>query len=85
MPHLSYKSFFISVSTERSTGKWASLTPVVEIRRLRNDRQPVFIIMTAQFFRSEQESDVCGINLGKQWIDEQPLGISSQFTDTHGA
>jgi hypothetical protein len=75
MPDLNYKSFFISVSTERSTGKWASLTPTVEIRRLRNDQEPFFTIMTAQFFRSEQESDVYGITLGKQWIDEHPAGI----------
>ena len=74
MSELQYKTFFISISTERSTGKWASLTPMVEIRRLRNDQEPFFTIMTAQFFRSEQESDVCGINLGKQWIDEQTLG-----------
>lgn len=75
MSELQYKTFFISISTERSTGKWASLTPMVEIRRRRDDRQPFFIIMTAQFFRSENESDVCGINLGKQWIDEHPSGI----------
>jgi hypothetical protein len=75
MPDLSYKTFFISVSTERSTGKWSPLTPMVEIRRLRNDRQPFFIIMTSQFFRSEHESDICGMDLGKEWVDEHPLGI----------
>ena len=75
MSDLDYKTFFISVSTERSTGKWASLTPMVEIRRLREDPKPFFVVMTSQFFRSEPESDVCGINLGKEWIDKHPLGI----------
>ena len=75
MSDLNYKAFYISVSTERSTGKWAALTPLVEIRRLRDDPKPFFIVMTAQFFRSEEESDVCGINLGKEWIDKHPLGI----------
>jgi hypothetical protein len=75
MPELTYKSYIISVSTERATGKWAPLTPMVKIRRLKNDPQPFFIIMTSQFFRSENESDVCGISLGKQWIDEQAQGI----------
>jgi hypothetical protein len=72
---LAYKEFFISVSTDRSTGKWASLTPMVEIRRLRDDPKPFFIIITAEFLRSEQESESCGINLGKDWIDKHPLGI----------
>ena len=75
MSDLDYKTFFISVSTERSTGKWASLTPMVEIRRLREDPKPFFVVMTSQFFRLEPESDVCGINLGKEWIDKHPLGI----------
>jgi hypothetical protein len=75
MSNLTYKTFFISVSTERSSGKWASLSPMVEIRRLRDDPKPFFVVMTAQFFRSEQESDVFGINLGKEWIDKHPGGI----------
>ena len=75
MSDLSYKSYFISVSTERSSGKWAPLTPTVEIRHLRDDPKPFFVVMTAQFFRSEEESDLCGIDLGKEWIDKHPLGI----------
>jgi hypothetical protein len=75
MSDLGYKTFFISVSTECSSGKWASLTPMVEIRRLREDAKPFFVVMTSQFFRSEQESDVCGIDLAKEWIDKHPLGM----------
>lgn len=75
MAELDYKAFFISVSTERSSGKWAPLTPLVEIRRKRNDPKPLFVVMTAQFFRSEEESDICGLRLGKEWIDKHPLGI----------
>ena len=72
---MDYKEFFISVSTQRSSGKWAALTPLVEIRRLRDDPKPFFVLMTAQFFRSEQEAYVCGIGLGKDWIDDHPSGI----------
>jgi hypothetical protein len=75
MSDLNYKTFYISVSTERVTGKWACLTPLVEIRCLKSDPKPFFIVMTTQFFRSEQESEVCGINLGKDWIDQHPLGV----------
>lgn len=75
MAELDYKAFFISVSTERSSGKWAPLTPLVEIRRQRNDPKPLFIVMTAQFFRSEEESDICGLSLGKEWIDKHLRGI----------
>jgi hypothetical protein len=72
---LNYKTFDISVSTELSSGKWAAFTPLVEIRRLKGEPKPFFIVMTAQFFRSEQESDLCGVNLGKEWIDKHPSGI----------
>jgi len=75
MANFDYKEFFISVSTDRSSGKWAALTPMVEIRRLKEDPKPFFIVLTAEFFRSEQESVTCGINLGKEWIDKHPLGI----------
>jgi hypothetical protein len=75
MASIDYKTFFISVSTERSSGKWAPLTPLVEIRRQRDDPKPFFVVMTAQFFRSEEESDICGLRLGKEWIDKHPLGI----------
>ena len=75
MADLDYKTFHISVLNERSSGKWAPLTPLVEIRRLRDDPKPFFVVMTAQFFRSEQESDLCGIRLGKDWIDKHPLGV----------
>lgn len=75
MSDFNYKTFYISVSTERSSGKWAPLTPLVEIRRLRDDPKPFFVVMTAQFFRSEQESEACGINLAKEWIDKHPFGI----------
>ena len=75
MSDLNYKAFYISVSTERSSGKWAALTPVVEIRRLSGDAKPFFVVMTAQFFRSEEESDLCGVSLGKEWIDKHPFGI----------
>jgi hypothetical protein len=75
MSDFDYKTFYISVSSERATGKWAALTPLVEIRRLRDDPKPFFVVMTAQFFRSEHESDLCGVNLGKEWIDTHPFGI----------
>jgi hypothetical protein len=63
------------VSTERFNGKWVAFTPLVEIRRLRNEPKPFFIVMTAQFFRSEQESDLRDANLGKEWIDKHAYGI----------
>ena len=75
MSNLKCKTFYISVSTECSSGKWAAFTPVVEIRRLRGEPKPFFIVMTAEFFRSEQESDLCGLKLGKEWIDKHPFGI----------
>ena len=75
MSNLKYKTFYISVCNEWSSGKWAAFTPLVEIRRLRGEAKPFFIVMTAQFFRSERESDLCGVDLGKEWIDKHPFGI----------
>ena len=72
---LLYKKFFLHVTIERCSGKWADLSPVVEIRRKRDDPKPFFVVVTAQFFRSEEEAYVCGVRLGKDWIDTHPFGL----------
>lgn len=75
MAELVYKDFFISVLMERCTGKWAALSPTVEIRRQRDDPKAFFVLMTVEFFRSEEEAELCGLELGKDWIDRHPFGM----------
>ena len=68
MPALVHKNYYISVHTTPDTFDETLFVPKVDISS--KDGRSIMKIAPNQAFTDESDAEVCGFQIGKNWIDK---------------